>query len=214
MKSVLLIGMGRFGRHMAQKLHELRHEVLAVDRNEQRIDDALPFLTSAQIGDATNPQFISELGVRDFDLCVVTIGDDFQSSLEATSLLKEQGARFVLSRATRDVHAKFLLRNGADEVIYAEKQMANWAAVRYTADHVFDYIELTPEHSIYEMAIPEEWVGHTPVELNVRRRHHVNILATKYKGELEPLPGPDHIFRRDETIFILGSNRDVRKLLK
>lgn len=139
---------------MAEKLRELRHEVLAVDRNEQRVNEILPLVTNAQIGDSTSEQFIDSLGVRNFDLCVVAIGDDFQSSLETTALLKEHGAPFVLARASRDVHAKFLLRNGADDVIYPEKQMASWAAVRYSADHIFDYIQLTDDHSIFETAVP------------------------------------------------------------
>ena len=213
MKSVLLIGLGRFGRHMAMKLRELHHEVLAIDSDEQRVNDALEFVTNAQIGDSTNEQFIDSLGVRNFDLCVVAIGDDFQSSLETTALLKEHGAPFVLSRATRDVHAKFLLRNGADDVIYPEKQMASWAAVRYTADHVFDYIELTDDHAIFETAVPAFWVGKTIVELAVRQRYHINILATKHSGNLEPLPGPTHCFQADETVFVLGSNRDLQKFL-
>ena len=213
MKSVLLIGLGRFGRHMAEKLKELHHEVLAVDRNEDRVNDILPLVTNAQIGDSTNEQFIASLGVRNFDLCVVAIGDDFQSSLETTALLKEQGAPFVVSRANRDVHAKFLLRNGADDVIYPEKQMADWAAVRYSADHIFDYVELTPEHSIFETAVPASWVGKTVVELAVRQKYRINILATKHDGKLEPLPGPNHTFLADETIFILGDNKDVQKFL-
>ena len=179
MKSVLLIGLGRFGRHMAIKFQELHHEVLAIDSDEQRVNDALDLVTNAQIGDSTNEQFIASLGVRNFDLCVVAIGDDFQSSLETTALLKEQGAPFVLARASREVHAKFLLRNGADEVIYPEKQMANWAAVRYSGDHIFDYVQLTPDHSIYETAVPESFVGKTAVELAVRQKYRVNILATK-----------------------------------
>ncbi len=213
MKSVLLIGLGRFGRHMAEKLLELRHEVLAVDRNEERVNEILPLVTNAQIGDSTNEQFIESLGVRNFDLCVVAIGDDFQSSLETTALLKEHGAPFVLARASRDVHAKFLLRNGADDVVYPERQMASWAAVRYSADHIFDYIELTDDHSIFETAVPAAWVGKTIVELAVRQKYHINILATKYGGRLEPLPGPSHRFRADETIFILGSNRDVQRFV-
>ena len=140
MKSILLIGLGRFGRHMAIKFQELKHEVLAIDSNEERVNAILPYVTNAQIGDSTNPQFIGSLGVRNFDLCVVAIGDSFQSSLETTALLKEYGAPFVLSRATRDVHAKFLLRNGADEIVYPEKQMAVWTAIRYSSDHILDYI--------------------------------------------------------------------------
>ena len=214
MKSVLLIGLGRFGRHMAQKLRDLHHEVLAVDRDERRINDALPYVTNAQIGDSTNEQFIASLGVRNFDLCVVAIGDDFQSSLETTALLKEQGAPIVLSRATRDVHAKFLLRNGADDVIYPEKQMASWAAVRYSGDHIFDYVELTDEYAIYETSVPGAWIGKTVVELAVRQRYRINILAIKRAGTLEPMPGPNHCFRADETLFILGCNRDTQKFLQ
>ena len=142
MKSVLLIGLGRFGRHIAMKLNELNHQVMAVDKQESRVDEILPYVTNAQIGDGTNIEFLRSLGVRNFDVCIVAIGDDFQSSLETTSFLKELGAKKIVSRAARDVHAKFLLRNGADEIVYPEKQLANWTAIRYSSDHIFDYIEL------------------------------------------------------------------------
>lgn len=214
MKSILLIGLGRFGRHTAMKLQELHHEVLAIDKNEQRVNDALPFVTNAQIGDSTNEALIESLGVRNFDLCIVAIGDDFQSSLETTALLKEHGAAFVLSRATREVHAKFLLRNGADEIVYPEKQMAEWAAVRYSSSHIFDYVELTPEYAIYETAVPASWVGKTVVELAVRQKYRINILAIRRDGKLEPLPGPTHCFCAEERVFVLGRNRDVEKFLR
>lgn len=214
MESILIIGMGRFGRHMARKLRELNHEVMAVDRNEERINDVLDLVTSAQIGDSTSEAFIASLGVRNFDVCMVAIGDDFQSSLETTALLKEQGAPFVVSRAARDVHAKFLLRNGADEVVYPERQMAGWAAVRYSSDHIFDYIQLTPDHSIYEVAVPESWEGKTIVQLGVRQKYHISILAIKQEGQLEPLPKPDRCFQSGETMLILGADRDVQKFLR
>lgn len=213
MKSVLLIGLGRFGRHMAIKLRELKHEVLAIDRSEERVNEVLPYVTNAQIGDGTNEQFIASLGVRNFDLCVVAIGDDFQSSLETTALLKDYGAHFVVARANRDVHAKFLLRNGADRVVYPEKEMAVRSAVRYSSDNVFDYIELTPSHSIYETPVPDSWIGKTIVQLSVRTRYHISILATKRGGRLEPLPKPDHMFRADESILILGSNQDIQRFI-
>jgi len=213
MKSILLIGLGRFGIHMAQKLHELHHEVLAVDSNEERVNNVMDFVTNAQIGDSTNEAFIASLGVRNFDVCVVAIGDNFQSSLETTALLKENGAPFVLARASREVHAKFLLTNGADDVIYPEKQTASWAAVRYSSDHVFDYIKLTPDHSIYETAVPESWVGRTVVQLAVRQKYRINILAIKRSGTLEPLPGPNHTFQSDETLLILGDDRDIQRFL-
>ena len=214
MKSILLIGLGRFGRHMAMALQGLRHEVMAVDQNEDRVNEALRYVTNAQIGDSTNEVFIASLGVRNFDLCVVAIGDNFQSSLETTALLKEYGAPFVLARASREVHAKFLLRNGADDIIYPEKQMASWAAVRYSSEHIFDYVKLTPEHSIYETDVPMSWIGKTIVQLGVRQKYRVSILATKRGDRLDPLPGAEHRFQAGETMFILGSNRDLEKFLQ
>ncbi len=214
MKSVLLIGLGRFGRHMAAKLNEMNHEVLAIDINEQRVNDVLPVVTSAQIGDSTNENFVASLGVRNFDLCVVAIGDNFQSSLETVALLKDYGAPFVVARANRDVHAKFLLRNGADEVVYPEKEMAIRSAVKYSSDNVFDYIELTGDYSIYETPVPDAWVGKTMVELGVRTRYHINIMALRHGAELSPLPRPDHVFRGDETMLIMGSNKDLTKFIQ
>lgn len=214
MKSVLLIGLGRFGRHMARKMNELKHEVMAIDNNEERVNAALPYVTNAQIGDSTNETFINSLGVRNFDLCIVAIGDNFQNSLETTALLKDCGAQFVLSRASRDVHAKFLLRNGADDVIYPERQMASWAAVRYTANHVFDYVELNNEYSIYETTVPKDWVGKSIVTLGIRQMHQINILAVKYNGRLDPMPGPNHVFRDDETLLVMGSNKSLTKFLR
>ena len=162
-KSILLIGLGRFGRHLAIKFHELNHEVLAIDKDENKVNAVLDYVTNAQIGDSTNERFIESLGVRNFDLCIVAIADDFQSSLETTALLKDNGARFVLSRATQDSHAKFLLRNGADDVVYLEKQMANWAAVTYSDDCIFDYMPLANNYAIYEISVPQHWVGRTAV---------------------------------------------------
>lgn len=215
MKSILLIGLGRFGRHMAQKFNELNQEVLAVDIDEERVNDILPFVTDAQIGDSTSEAFLSSLGVRNFDLCVVAIGDDFQSSLETTSLLKDLGAPFVLARASRDVHAKFLLRNGADAIIYPEKDMAVRAAVKYSADNIFDYISLTPDYSIYETEVPVWWVGKTIVQLAVRTKYHINVLALKHgDNDMEPLPSPDHVFRGDERMLILGRNKDIERFLQ
>ena len=213
MKSVLLIGLGRFGRHMALKLHELKHEIMAVDSSEERVNEVLPFVTTAQIGDSTNEQFIASLGVRNFDLCVVAIGDDFQSSLETTALLKEYGAPFVLSRAARDVHAKFLLRNGADQVIYPERDMARHAAVKYSANHVLDFFQLTPEYAIYEISAPKEWMGKSIEELQVRRKHHVNILAVRVGETVDPVVSPAYRFTGQESIFILGASKEVKPFL-
>ena len=183
MKSVLLIGLGRFGRGVAEKLNELHHQVLAVDKNEERVNEILPLVTDAQIGDATSETFLRSLGVDNFDVCIVTIGEDFQSSLETTSLLKELGAKKVVSRASREVHKKFLLRNGADDVVYPEGQLAAWTAIRHTTEHVLDYIALDSEYAIYDLSVPAEWHGKTVGGLDIRRKYNLNILAVRGDGQ-------------------------------
>lgn len=214
MKSILIIGLGRFGKHMAQKFSEQGNDILAVDTDEDRVNAVLPFVTDAQIGDATNEMFVESLGVANFDLCVVAIGDNFQSSLETTSLLKDMGAKFVLSRASRDVHAKFLLRNGADEVVYTEKETAERLAVKYGNDSVFDYIEINEDYSIYEIGVPDSWVGKSILDKKVRAKYNISILATKRGKEIYPLPHPDHVFSETESLMILGRNEDVKRLIK
>ncbi len=214
MKSILIIGLGRFGKHMAQKFSEQGNDILAVDTDEDRVNAVLPFVTDAQIGDATNEMFVESLGVANFDLCVVAIGDNFQSSLETTSLLKDMGAKFVLSRASRDVHAKFLLRNGADEVVYTEKETAERLAVKYGNDSVFDYIEINEDYSIYEIGVPDSWVGKSILDKKVRTKYNISILATKRGKEINPLPHPDHVFSETESLMILGRNEDVKRLIK
>ena len=210
-KSILLIGLGRFGRHVAMKLDELHHEIMAVDKEERRVEAALPYVTNAQIGDATNEAFLSSLGVSNFDVCIVAIGDNFQSSLEATSLLRELGAKMVVSRAARDVHAKFLLRNGADKVIYPEKQVAKWASIRYTDDHILDYMEVDASHAIFEVEVPKEWIGKTVGELDIRRKYDINILAIKNNGELSMAISPDTFFTGNISLLVIGEHKAIKK---
>ncbi len=213
MKSVLLVGLGRFGRHIAIKLHELHHQVMAIDQKEERVEAVLPYVTNAQIGDSKNHNFMASLGVRNFDVCIVAIGDDFQSSLETTALLKELGAKQVVARAARDVHAKFLLRNGADEVVYPEKQLASWTAIRYTSDHIIDYIELDDDNAIVEVSVPHSWVGKTVGALDVRRRYNINILGIKKTSKLDIGVTSSTVLTADETVLVLGSSRDIQKCL-
>ena len=211
MKSILLIGLGRFGRHIAKKLDELHHQVMAVDKEDTRVDAVLPFVTNAQIGDATNEDFLSSLGVGNFDVCIVAIGDSFQNSLEVTSLLKELGARMVVSRAARDVHAKFLLRNGADEIVYPERQLADWVAIRYSADHILDYIELDEEHAIFEISIPEEWLGKTIGQLDIRKKYNINIMALKTNDIMNLKISSDTQLLKDSTMLVLGETKHIQK---
>ena len=214
MKNILLIGLGRFGRHIALQLNKLGHEVMAVDSNEERVNEILPIVTNAQIGDSTNTEFLKSLGIGNFDVCIVTIGGNFQNSLETTSLLKELGAKLVVSRAERDVQEKFLLRNGADEVIYPEKQVANWAAIRYTADHIRDYIEVDEAHAIFEVEVPEGWIGKTVGELDIRRKYSINIMATKENGKINMAVSPETVLTDNITLLVLGAYKVLQKCFR
>ena len=213
-KSVLLIGLGRYGTHVARELSELNHDVLAVDRNEERINGSMQYVTSAQIGDSTSEEFLRSLGVDNFDVCIVTIGKDFQSSLETTSLLKELGGKLVISRASADVQEKFLLRNGADEVVYPEKQLAKWTSIRYTAEHILDYVELDAEHSIFEVAIPEKWIGRKVGEIDIRRKYKINILATKVNGKMDLAVTPETVLAANKTMLVFGEDKDLQKCFR
>lgn len=211
MKSVLLIGLGRFGKHIAMELNALGHEVMAIDDNEERLDEAMPYVTSGQIGDSTNEAFLASLGVKNFDVCIVTISNDFQSSLETTYLLKELGAKMVVSRAERDGQAKFLLRNGADEVLYPERDLAKWAAIRFTSNHILDYIELDDEHGIYEVDVPDQWEGKSILQIDIRKKYGINILGIKRRGELSLVIDPNRIFDSEDSMLVLGTYKDLHK---
>ena len=211
MKSVLLIGLGRFGKRIARKLNELNHQVMAVDSNEERVNSVLPFVTNAQIGDSTNEEFLSSLGIRNFDACIVAIGDNFQNSLETASLLKELGAKKVIARASTGVQEKFLLRNGADEVVYPEKQLASWTAIRCTSDNILDYIELDENYSIFELSVPSEWTGKSILQLDIRKKYGISILAIRENGKLHMNITPDTVLSAEKSILVLGAQKAIQK---
>lgn len=214
MKTILVIGMGRFGRNTSVKLRELGHEVMAVDIVQERVTDSLRISSNAIIGDATNRAFLETLGIRDYDLCIVTIGDDFQSSLEATSLLKEMGAKKVISRASNDVQKKFLLRNGADYVVYPEDQVAQWVAIRYSSDSIFDYLALEDGYSIVEIDVPIKWTGRTIGELDIRNKHNINIMAIKHNDKMNMDITPKTQLSGMDRALVLGKYEDIQKCLK
>jgi len=213
-KSILLVGVGNFGKHIARKFNELGHDVMAIDQDEERINDVMSLVTSAQIGDSTNEDFLRTLGVDNYDVCIVTIGGDFQSSLETTSLLKELGAKKVVSRAERDGQAKFLLRNGADEIVYPEKQLASWMGIRYSADHILDYIELDGEHAIFEVTVPKEWIGMTVGQLDIRRKYKINIMGIKKNGRFSVSITPDTVLTEDKTLMVVGEYKALQKCFR
>lgn len=214
MKSILLIGLGRFGRNIAIQLTQLGHDVLGIDHDEDRVNNALEFVTDAQIGDSTNEAYLRSLGINNFDVCFVTISNDFQSSLETTYLLKELGAKFVVARAERDGQELFLLRNGADKVVYPEKQIARWAAIRYSSDHLLEYMQLDDTHSIYEVTIPDEWIGKTILQLDVRRKYELTIIAIRENDVMSFIIKPDTVLTKDMSLLVLGEYKKLRKCFK
>lgn len=214
MKNILLIGLGHFGKHIAMELNQLGHEVMAIDNDEEKVNDVLPYVTSAQIGDSTDSDFLESLGIRNFDVCIVTMSGNFQNSLETTSLLKELGAEFVVSAAKRDVQEKFLLRNGADRVVYPEKQMAKWTAIRYTSDHILDYIEVDDSYAIFEVQVPDNWIGKSIGKIDIRKKYNINILALKEYGKMNMAITPDTVLSSNISLLVLGDYKSLQKCFK
>lgn len=214
MKSILLIGLGRFGRHIALKLNALNHQVMAIDHNEERVNALLPFVTNAQIGDSTNEEFLAALGVGNYDACIVAIGDNFQNSLETTYLLKELGARKIIARASKEMQEKFLLRNGADEVVYPEKQLAAWTAIRCSSEHILEYIELDDEYAIFEVEIPSDWIGKSILELDIRKKYGINVLGVRVNGKLNMNITPNTVFGYGTSVLVLGQEKAVHKCFR
>ncbi len=211
MKSILVVGLGRFGTHLAAQLNRRGHQVMGIDKNEDRVNETMRYLTDAQIGDSTNEDLLAALEVSSFDVCFVTIGKNFQSSLETTSMLKELGAPFVVSRASCDAQEKFLLRNGADEVLYPEKQLAKWSAIKYGSKNLLDYIVVDEDTAIFEVAVPLLWIGHSVGKIDVRKKHSINIIAIKQNGKLSGPVMPDTVLSKDMTLLVMGDYKSVSK---
>lgn len=212
MKSILVIGMGAFGRHLALKFMNLKNEVMIIDQNEDIIAEMSSQFTDAHIGDCTKEEVLRSLGVSNFDICFVTIGDNFQSSLEITSLLRELDAKYIISKASRDIQEKFLLKNGADEVVYPDRDMAEKLAVRCSANNIYDFIDITPDYSIYEMPIMKSWVGSSIEDINVRKKYQINILTIKNGDSIVAMPKADYVFQKNDQIIVIGKSTDVIKL--
>ena len=212
-KTFLIIGSGTFGHHLCRSFAKLGCETMLVDQREDAMSDLLSVVTSARIADATNRDALESLDIPSFDACFVCVGQRFQHSLEITWLLKELGARKVLSRASDDVQAKFLLRNGADEVIFPEQEISERIAVSESSDSIFDCIPLTKDYGIYELSVRPEWIGKTIPELHFRTAYDLTILATKTDGNLHPMPSMDYAFRKEDHIVVIGSAAAVNKVL-
>ena len=213
MKNILVIGLGRVGQHLCKELYELGNEIMAIDTDEGSLEAVSEYVAAARVADCTNPGVLESIGVTDYDVCVVCIGNNFQNSLEITSQLKEMGAKYVVSKANRDIQSKFLLRNGADEVIYPNRDMAEKLARKVSTNHVFDYIELTDEYAIYEIPPLSKWIGKSIREANIRAEYNVNILGIKVDGELKIASVAEHVITECEHLVVLGTQKDIDNIV-
>ncbi len=211
MKNVLIIGAGRYGRYTAMKLNEMGHQIMAIDKDEGRVNRILPYVTDAQIGDSTDGEFMKTIGVSDFDVCIVAIGDDFLSSLETTAMLEEYGAKKIISRATSGKQEKFLLRNGASAVVFPERQLGTWTAIRCSSDSISNFIELKDGYCIFEVAVPPQWENKTVGELDVRKRYQINILGLQ-NGKVDMNVNNFTVLRPGQMMLVLGLQETLQKL--
>lgn len=215
MKNILIIGLGRFGKHLAKKFIDLGDEVMVIDRDEESVQEIMNIVTYAQVGDCMKEDVLRSLGINTFDICFVCMGEDFQSSLEVTDMLKTLGAKYVVSKAGRDVHAKFLLKNGADEVVYPEKDMAEKVAVRFSSNHLVDFFEISKDVAVYEIFVPDNWHGKSIMDINVRAKYNINILAVREDdGELVSNPPPSYVFSRNERMIVLSDSQNIKQFIK
>ena len=214
MRSILIIGLGRFGRHLSMRLSELGNELLVIDQDERCVNEIAPFVTAAQIGDCTDESVIKSLGASEFDLSFVCISNNLETSLIITMMLKEQGAKKVIAKVNQDLHAKFLLSNGADAVIYPERDMALRTAMKYSAASAFDYLELSSDYGIFEIAPPKSWIGHSLKELDIRKKYRLNVIAYKENDVIKAVDSQDFIFRETMHLLIAGERQSFQQCVK
>jgi len=214
MKSFLIIGMGDFGHHLCRELAKQKCQIMIVDMDSEKVEDMLPYVDSSKIGDCTNPEVLRSFGVSQFDACFVCMGSNFRNSIEITDLLKEMGAKRVICKADEDIQAKFLKRNGADEVIYPEKEAAASLAFSIMSDTVFDSISLSEDYLICEISPLPQWLGKSILELDFRKTYNLSILAAKEGDEVLPLPTAQYRFRADQHLMVLGHIDDIKKIAK
>ena len=214
MKQVLLIGLGRYGQNIAARLNEMGHQVMAVDKDEKRVNAILDIVTNAQIGDSTDREFLESLGVRSFDYVIIAIAGDFESSMITTVMVKELGAPNVISRASSEIQEQLLKNNGADVVIYPEKIVGIWTANRYVSEHVLDYFDLADGYSIYEISMPDSWVGKTLASMDIRSKYGINILAVRSGEHLNVTMDPNEKFVKSQSLLVLGTSENVHRCFK
>ncbi|MDD6301949.1 MAG: TrkA family potassium uptake protein [Bacillales bacterium] len=213
MKNILIIGMGKFGENLALKLNNLGDDVCIVDEDADKISALSNKITNAFVADCTNIDALKDLGIKQYDVCVVAIGENFQSSLEITALLKELGAKKIVAKANSDIQSKFLTMAGADNIIYPEFDSAEKLAVICDSSRLFDFISLSDKIGIYEIQAKKSWVGKAVHSLDLRNKYNINIVALKINNDVS-IPTADYIFTGEEHLFVIGNQEDVVNLTK
>ena len=211
-KSVLIIGIGRLGSHLAEKMKDLGHDVMILDNREEKIAPLVSKISDARVAEYTREDVLAALDIPSFDICFVTVGDNLEASILTTVNLKKLGAKYVAARARDDLQCEILKKIGADEIIYADGETADKLAIRHNGSNIFDYVALSDGYAIFEVPIIKQWVGKSIIELDVRRKFKLNIIAIKRDGKLDPSPMPDFIFEANDHIFVIGKSQDVFKM--
>lgn len=214
MRTILVIGLGRFGSALCKALENEDVDVMAIDQNEPRVNKIAPFVTAAQIGDCTDPIVVDDLDVKHFDVCFVCTSESLENSLVITMLLKERGASKVVTKVNQDVHAALLLRNGADDVIYPERDMAVRTAMRFSAKKAYDYVELNNNFGIFEVETPTKWIGKTIKQVGVRKNYRVNLIAYKFQEKIVGLDREEYSFNENDHLIIAGNRENFKKLIE
>ena len=212
MKKFLIIGMGEFGTQIANQLMGLGNEVCVVDNDYEKVNAIKDIYSNALKGDCLQLQTLKELGVKDYQACIVTVGDNFQNSLEITNRLKEAGAKYVVVKSYSDIQSKFLKMAGADEIAFPEKESALKLAATLSNTKLKDFVKISDEYGIYQVQVPNSWVNRQIVELNIRKKYKVNVLAIKQNGRVS-VPEPDYVFTTDDTIYVFGTEKNIGKLI-
>ncbi|GMK47841.1 potassium channel family protein [Paenibacillus glycanilyticus] len=211
-KQFAVIGMGRFGSSIANSLTEMGFEVLAIDSSEDKIQDAINKVTHAVSADSTDEEALRSLGIRNFDVVVVAIGEDIQASILTTLILKDLGVKMIVVKAQNELHGKVLTKIGADKVVYPERDMGMRVAHHLISPNILEYIEISEDHSIIDLRAPEAMIGKSLKQLDIRAKFKCNVMAIKTNGQMNIAPYPDDLIRPEDVLVIVGRNADLSNL--
>lgn len=212
MKQFVVIGLGRFGSSVAKTLYSLNHDVLAVDKDEELVQEISDYVTHAVQADATDENALKALGIRNFDVAVVATALELQSSVLIALLCKEMGIKHVIAKAQSELHAKVLYKIGADKVIFPERDMGVRVAHNLVSSSILDYIEVAPDYSLVEIAALPQWVGNSLRGLNMREKYGMNVLAIRHGKEINVSPKGDYIINKSDVLVVIGSNEEITDL--